>query len=91
MAGMNDVPAHSSTPSSFTVSGLVRSGARRVIDPRGIAARVAALEAEAVEARELNVRIAELTDLVAELLVPLAETDPDRARELVARYRDSIG
>ena len=88
---MNDVSPTDGHHSSLTVSGLVRSGARRAIDPRGIAARVAALEAEAVQARELNVRIAELTDLVAELLVPLAESDPDRAREIVARYRDSIG
>ena len=31
--------------------------------------------------------IAELTDVVAELLVPLADRDEEKARELLARYR----
>ncbi|GAA4117630.1 hypothetical protein GCM10022215_18530 [Nocardioides fonticola] len=54
-------------------------------------ARLAALEAEVQENRQLNRRIAELTDVVAELLVPLAERDEAQARELLARYRVSIG
>ena len=41
------------------------------------------------ENRRLNRRVAELTDVVAELLVPLADRDEDRARELLARYRET--
>ena len=39
------------------------------------------------ENRRLNRRIAELTDVVAELLVPIADRDEDKARELLAAYR----
>jgi hypothetical protein len=39
--------------------------------------------------RRLNRRIAELTDIVAELLVPIADRDEDKARELLARYRET--
>ncbi|WP_147455838.1 DUF6752 domain-containing protein [Nocardioides mangrovicus] len=41
------------------------------------------------ENRRLNRRVAELTDVVAELLVPLADRDEARARELLQRYRES--
>jgi hypothetical protein len=41
------------------------------------------------ENRRLNRRIAELTDIVAELLVPIADRDEDKARELLARYRET--
>jgi hypothetical protein len=39
------------------------------------------------ENRRLNRRIAELTDVVAELLVPLADRDEGRAKELLESYR----
>jgi SAM-dependent methyltransferase len=47
------------------------------------------LRASVQENRQLNRRIAELTDLVAELLVPLADRDEEKARELLARYRET--
>ena len=49
--------------------------------------RIQALEAEVQENRRLNRRIAELTDVVAELLVPIADRDEDKVRELLAGYR----
>jgi hypothetical protein len=52
--------------------------------------RVAALEAEVQECRQLNLRLAELTDLVTELLVPLARGDEAGAREALAKYQESI-
>lgn len=52
--------------------------------------RVAALEAEVQECRQLNVRLAELTDLVTDLLVPLARGDEAGTREALARYQESI-
>jgi SAM-dependent methyltransferase len=41
------------------------------------------------ENRRLNRRVAELTDVVAELLVPLSERDDEKARALLASYRES--
>ena len=41
------------------------------------------------ENRRLNRRVAELTDVVAELLVPIADRDEEKARELLARYRET--
>jgi SAM-dependent methyltransferase len=41
------------------------------------------------ENRRLNRRVAELTDVVAELLVPLADRDEAKARELLASYRET--
>ena len=49
--------------------------------------RIQALEAEVQENRRLNRRIAELTDVVAELLIPIADRDEDKVRELLAGYR----
>ena len=39
------------------------------------------------ENRRLNRRIAELTDVVAELLVPIADRDEAKVQELLASYR----
>jgi hypothetical protein len=41
------------------------------------------------ENRRLNRRVAELSDVVAELLVPLADRDEEKARALLASYRES--
>ena len=57
---------------------------------RGVRERLVALEAELQESRQLNRRVAELTDLVTELLVPLARRDDERVDALLARYRESI-
>lgn len=52
--------------------------------------RVAELEAEVQECRNVNLRVAELTDLVTQLLVPLAAGDQAAARDLVERYHASL-
>jgi hypothetical protein len=74
-----------------TSDGPLRSGLRRLTDPRGMAERVARLEAEVDELQQLNLRLAELIDVVQELLLPLARQDPDRAIEVLERYRDELG
>ena len=59
---------------------------------RGLASlpeRVRELRGAVQENRRLNRRVAELTDVVAELLVPLADRDEDKARELLASYRET--
>jgi hypothetical protein len=53
----------------------------------GIYARLTSLEEEVQENRQLNRRIAELTDVVAELLLPVADRDEARVREVLAEYR----
>ncbi len=52
--------------------------------------RVDALEQEVQENRALHRRLAELIDVVTELLVPLAQRDEDRVMELLDRYRESL-
>ena len=53
--------------------------------------RLRDLEAEVQECRQANLRLAELMDVVAELLLPLAQQDPGRAEELLAQYHASVG
>jgi hypothetical protein len=55
-----------------------------------VRARLHELEMEVQESRQLNRRIAELTDVVAELLLPLHQQDPDRVEEVLAAYRTRI-
>lgn len=55
-----------------------------------LAARVGELEEAVQECRNLNVRLAEITDLIQELLVPIAMRDQNKVGELLAHYRDSI-
>ncbi len=52
--------------------------------------RIEELEQEVTEARRLNRRIAELTDVVQELLVPVADRDDERLRERLDRYADTL-
>ncbi len=52
--------------------------------------RVADLEADVAEMRQHNVRLAELTDLVQELLVPMASRDEQRISEALARFTESL-
>jgi hypothetical protein len=52
--------------------------------------RVAALEEEMQESRRLNRRLAELTDVVQELLVPLAQRDEEKIKEYLDRYSSSL-
>jgi hypothetical protein len=65
------------------LAGTIRS--------RGSAhARIDALERELDETRQLNRRVAELTDLVTELLVPLARRDEAQVDVVLERYRSII-
>ena len=53
--------------------------------------RLEALEAEVQECRQMNLRLAELTDLVTELLLPVAERDEARVAEALKSYHESVG
>ncbi|MBO9521655.1 MAG: hypothetical protein J7518_08970 [Nocardioidaceae bacterium] len=52
--------------------------------------RIAELEAEVQESRQLNVRVAELVDLVQELMLPLASQDRERIEAALAKFERSL-
>jgi hypothetical protein len=56
----------------------------------GLEARVAALEEAVQENRALNIRLAELTDVVTELLLPVASRDEEKLAELLTKYREDL-
>jgi hypothetical protein len=53
-------------------------------------ARINALEKEVQETRMLNRRLAELVDVISELLVPLAQGDREAAQRIAEQYRKQI-
>jgi len=52
--------------------------------------RIDELEAEVQENRNLNLRVAELVDLVQELLIPVASQDRDRIEAALAKFQRSL-
>jgi len=76
---------------THAVATTLRAGYERARrGPHGLRARVRALEAEVQEQRQLNRRVAELTDVVAELLLPMHQWDIDRVDEVLDGYRAKI-
>ena len=53
-------------------------------------ARVDELEAAVEENRNLNLRVAELVDLVQELLIPVASQDKDKIEAALAEFQRSL-
>ena len=68
----------------------VKNLLRQYRDQAGLARRLGELEAEVQECRSMNLRVAELTDLVTELLVPLAASEDPRVVEILERYRAGV-
>jgi hypothetical protein len=56
----------------------------------GIEARVAALEAAAEESRMLSQRLADVVDVVTEVLVPAADRDDERLRAALANLNKTL-
>jgi hypothetical protein len=52
--------------------------------------RVAVLEDEVQECRQLNLRLAELTDVVEELLLPVAQRDEQRVTAVLEKYSKGL-
>jgi hypothetical protein len=67
-----------------------RAARRRLRERAGLRERVRVLEAEVQENRQLNRRIAELTDVVTELLIPLESRDHERVDEVLASFRSGL-
>lgn len=55
-----------------------------------LAGRVEELEASIAELRRHHLRLAELTDLVQELLVPLASRDEERIAAAIDKLQQSL-
>lgn len=80
-------------------AGLLTKGKRLVRNATSVAvrkehdrlaARVEALEAELHRTRRLQLRVAELTDLVTELLLPADQQDSGLVEERLAAYREGV-
>ena len=52
--------------------------------------RLEALEAEVQECRQLNIRLAEVVDLVEQLLLPIAAQDQEKITAAVEKYNRTI-
>ena len=63
---------------------------RRFRDLAALGQRVSELEAEVQECRQLNLRLAELCDVMMELLVPVTGRDEEAVAEIMERYRTSV-
>ncbi len=50
----------------------------------------AALEREVADLRRHNLRLAELADVVQELLVPMAQRDQERVDAAIAAFQDAL-
>jgi hypothetical protein len=63
---------------------------RSAVDAEDLRVRVETLEAEVQECRQLNLRLAELTDVVQEMLLPVAERDEKRVAEVMEKYAKGL-
>ncbi|MEQ6903551.1 DUF6752 domain-containing protein [Nocardioides sp. YIM 152588] len=70
---------------------LVAGTFRRMVGLAQLEKRVQELEEEVAGYRATNVRVAELVDLVQELLLPAAQRDEAEVARLVERYADELG
>ena len=71
----------------------IRGVARRAVErsPLGeLARRVAALESEIEELRQQNLRLAEIADVVQELLLPLSSRDQARVDAAIEKYSQGL-
>jgi predicted nucleic acid-binding Zn-ribbon protein len=71
-------------------SGIQGRGQRIQQELEDLRERVAQLELDIQEARQLNKRLAEVTDVVAEVLLPADQRDEGRMRDLLAQYEASL-
>jgi hypothetical protein len=56
----------------------------------GLGDRLTELEAEVQECRQVNLRLAELCDVMMELLLPVADRDDQEVEAILARYRADV-
>ena len=59
-------------------------------DVQRLEQKVADLEADLAEMRRHNLRLAELADVVQELLVPMANRDEAAVQQAIERFQESL-
>lgn len=69
--------------------GLLRRLTTRS-DTAELEARVAQLEADLAELREQSLRLAEIADVVQELLIPMAHRDEEKIEAAIERFRREL-
>ncbi len=69
--------------------GMVRAGLQADA-VEALQQRVSSLEDEVQECRQLNLRLAELTDVVQELLLPVAQRDEQRVAAVLEKYSQGL-
>lgn len=52
--------------------------------------RVEELEKSVLELRAQNLRLAEISDVIQELLIPLSSRDEKRVEDAISRFADSL-
>jgi hypothetical protein len=67
-----------------------RTASRSAADPDELVARVAALEEAVEENRRLNQRLADVVDVVTEVLVPVADRDDARLRQALRNLNQTL-
>ena len=67
----------------------MRPGLERRVQPQPDSRTVVA-RGQVQECRQLNLRLAELTDVVAELLLPVAQRDEAKVAEVLERYSKGL-
>ncbi len=67
----------------------LRPGSSRAARDR-LEQRVAELEADMASMRRHNVRLAEIADVVQELLVPMASRDEAAIQQAIERFQESL-
>ncbi|MGH3504756.1 MAG: DUF6752 domain-containing protein [Nocardioidaceae bacterium] len=68
----------------------LKNSRRALREVAALRTRVEELEAEVQECRHLNKRLAEVTDVVAEVLLPAAQRDDDRLRRILDDYTATL-
>ncbi len=71
-----------------TVERLARAVAGDRLDE--LQQRLEELQAEVQECRQLNIRLAEVTDLVEQLLLPIAAQDQEKIAAAVEKYTRAL-
>jgi hypothetical protein len=81
------------TDSARTLRGglsRLRAKARSSASEPSLKERIEELEAEMQETRRLNRRLAELMDVVEELLVPLSQRDEEKVQQYLSSHTTTL-
>jgi hypothetical protein len=84
-----DKPAQLSTHGEVDMNRSGRNRVLRLVRPPSLSSRLAALEREVLETRRLNQRLADLVDVITEILVPAVDRDDERMRLALASLEEN--